>query len=109
MPPPEDPTLRHSRREAVVIVLAWAAATVYCCTYSYLFGYDRPGAPRTAADLSFVLGVPSWFFWGVLVPWGVCFVFIIWFAGMWMKEDDLGTDHTAELEQDIREGAARDA
>jgi hypothetical protein len=109
VPPSEDPTLRHSRREALVIMAAWAAATIYCCTYCYLFGYIRPGHPKTAADLSFVLGVPSWFFWGVLAPWAVSFVFIVWFAGFWMHEDDLGTDHSAELERDIREGATRDA
>lgn len=109
MPVSEDPTLRHSRREAIIIIAAWAAATAYCCAYSYLFGYIRPGHPKTAADLSFVVGVPSWFFWGVLAPWGACFVFIVGFAGFVMKEDDLGADHSAELEQDIREGAARDA
>jgi hypothetical protein len=109
VPPPEDPTLRHSRREAIIIMAAWAAATVFCCAYCYAFGYIRPGRPKTAADLSFVLGVPSWFFWGVLVPWGACFVFIVVFAGFVMKEDDLGADHAVELERDIREGASRDA
>lgn len=100
---PEDPTLRHARREAIVILIAWAAATVYCCLYSYLFGYIRPGHEKTAADLTFVLGVPAWFFWGVLVPWGVCFVFIVGFAGFAMAEDDLGADHSEELLEDIRE------
>jgi hypothetical protein len=48
--------------------------------------------------------MPSWFFWGVIVPWGVCALFTFWFAGFYMKDDDLGTDHAAELESDIREG-----
>jgi hypothetical protein len=104
----DDPVLRHARREAIFIALAWLAATIYCCAYSYLFGYIRPGHPRTAADLSFVLGIPSWFFWGVIVPWAACFVFIVWFAGYYMAEDDLGADHSAELLEDIREGASQD-
>jgi hypothetical protein len=104
----DDPTLRHARREGIIIGLSWLAATVYCCVYCYLFGYIRPGHPKTAADLSFVLGIPSWFFWGVILPWGICFVFIVWFAGFYMAEDDLGADHSAELLEDIREGASQD-
>jgi hypothetical protein len=100
-----DPVLRHARREAVIIALAWAAAAAYCCGYSYLFGYIRPGRPLGPNDVRPVLGMPSWFFWGVMVPWGVCGVFTVWFAGWFMAEDDLGRDHSEELDADIREGA----
>jgi hypothetical protein len=31
-------------------------------------------------------------------------VFTFWFAGWYMADDDLGSDHAAELESDIREG-----
>jgi energy-coupling factor transporter transmembrane protein EcfT len=104
----DDPVLRHARREGILIAMAWLAATVYCCVYCYAFGYIRADRPRTAGELTFVAGIPSWFFWGVIVPWGVCFAFIVWFAGFYMAEDDLGADHSAELLEDIREGAARD-
>ena len=50
--PPEpmtpDPVLRHARREAIIIGAAWLAATTYCCTYCYLFGYNRAGRPLGA-------------------------------------------------------------
>lgn len=102
-PPAPDPTLKNARREATVIMLAWLACTVYCCTYCYLFGYGRPDRPRTTDDIHFVLGIPGWFFWGVIAPWAVCLVFNIVYAGFFMTDDDLGRDHAEELERDIRE------
>lgn len=99
-----DPVLKNARREAIIIGAAWLAATVYCCAYSYWAGYIREGRKLGVPDVRPILGMPSWFFWGVIVPWGVCAVFIFWFAGFYMTDDDLGEDHTDELEQDIREG-----
>ena len=107
MPPRDDPTLRNARREAWIIFSVWAMATIYCCTYFYLFGSIRPGRPLGRADVHPVLGVPSWFFFGVLLPWGVCFVFTVVFAGFVMAEDDLGTDHAAELEAEIHDRGVR--
>jgi hypothetical protein len=104
VPHEPDPVLKNSRREAAIIGLVWLAATVYSCTYSYLFGYIRPGHALGPADVRPVFGVPSWVFWGILAPWAVCALFSFWFAGFYMADDDLGSDHTPELEQDIREG-----
>jgi hypothetical protein len=104
-PPETDPVLRHARREAIIIGLTWLAATIYCCVSSYLLGYDHPGHKLGKDDVKPILGVPMWVFWSVLVPWGVCAVFTFWFAGFYMADDDLGRDHTGELEGDIREGA----
>jgi hypothetical protein len=99
-----DPVLKNSRREAIIIGLTWLAATTYCCAYSYLDGYIRPGHPLGPDDVRPIFGVPHWVFWGFLVPWLVCGVFTFWFAGFYMTDDDLGSDHTGELEGDIREG-----
>jgi hypothetical protein len=102
--PTEDPVLKNARREAIIIGVAWFAAMTYCCTYCYFFGYIRPGFQPGPADVQPVLGMPSWVFWGIMVPWAVCSLFTIWFAGFVMTDDDLGKDHTAELEANIREG-----
>ncbi len=99
-----DPVVRHARREAIIIGLAWLAATVYCCFYSWLFGYGTKEHPLTRADVRPILGVPWWAFWGFLVPWGASALFTVWFAGFFMADDDLGKDHAAELEADIRGG-----
>lgn len=101
---PPDPVFRHARREAAIILLVWLASTVYCCVYCYLYGYIRPGRPPGPGDLHPILGMPSWVFWGIMVPWAACTVFTFWFAGWYMADDDLGYDHAAELETDIREG-----
>ena len=100
----EDPVLKNARREAIVIIVVWALATTYCCVYCYFFGYIRPGHPLGPKDVKPISGVPSWFFWGVLAPWAVCAVFTFWYAGFRMADDDLGVDHSEELESRIREG-----
>ncbi len=103
MPAPENRTLRNARREACIILGAWAAATVYCCTYYYLYGLIRPGRPLGRADMHPIWGIPSWFLFGVFLPWAVCGVFTLVFVGFFMKDDDLGSDHASELEAEIHE------
>jgi hypothetical protein len=49
--------------------------------------------------------MPSWVFWGIMVPWAACALFTFWFAGFFMTDDDLGEDKTPELEEDIRAAA----
>ena len=65
--PPEDPLVRDARREAAAVALVAIVATAYTVGYCALFGYGREGEP-----IRFVLGFPSWVFWGILAPWGVC-------------------------------------
>lgn len=105
MPPQDDPVLRSSRREALIIGAVWLASTVYCCAFSYAYGYPHHGHALGAEDVRPVLGVPWWFFWGVIAPWAVCAVFTFWFAGFFMTDDDLGPDHAAELDAEIRREA----
>ena len=100
---PEDATLRNARREACIILSAWAAATFYCCTYYYLYGLIREGRPLGREDVQPVLGIPSWFMFGVLLPWAACGLFTLVFVGFFMKDDDLGSDHASELEAEIHE------
>lgn len=99
-----DPVLKNARREAIIIGVAWFLSTVYCCVYCYWTGYIREGHPLGAEDVRPILGMPSWVFWGIMVPWLICSLFTFWFAGFYMTDDDLGMDHTNELESDIREG-----
>ena len=87
--PAEDPVVRSSRREAIVIGLIWAAAFTYSVTYCYVHGYQRD-----TKTLTFVWGVPDWCFWGIVAPWVLC-VGISWLiARVFMRDEDLG----AELE-----------
>src|ERR1700761_2473907 len=97
-----DPTYRNARKEAIGIGLIWLASTIYCCVYSYVYGYIRSDRPMTAADIAPIWGIPSWVVWGVLAPWIVCSILTFWFAGFYMADDGLGKDHAGELEGDIR-------
>ena len=103
-----DPVLVHARREGIIITAVWLVSTVYCCAYCYLYGYNRPGQALGPEDVHPTFGMPSWVFWGIMVPWGFCALFTFWFTGFYMSDDDLGKDHTDELMSDIREGVGHE-
>jgi hypothetical protein len=85
--PDEDPLVRSSRREAIVIGLIWLAALCYSVGYCYLNGYHRD--PRT---LTFLWGVPDWCFWGIVVPWAFCVALSWLLARLLMRNEDLGAE-----------------
>ncbi|MBX7075448.1 MAG: DUF997 family protein [Pirellulales bacterium] len=82
---PADKSLRHARREALVVFAIWFVAMIYTVGYCYWFGYDR-----TVASLTFVAGLPDWIFWGVVTPWIVCSILSAWFSFYYMSDDDFG-------------------
>ena len=88
----EDPILKSARKEAVAALLLFAAALVYTVTYCALKGYHRD--PET---LTFILGLPDWVFWGVVVPWLACSSIAFPFALRFMKDADLGR----EIDDDV--------
>ncbi len=100
----EDPVYVNSLKDARFGMAFWVIATTFVCVSAYLMGYQREGRTLTANEIHPILGIPAWFFWSVLVPWVACSVVCVVYAGLIMTDDDLGTDHTEELEQDIREG-----
>lgn len=82
--PPFDPTFLNARREAGLILCAWAVCLLWTVGYSALAGYKPPSDPITL-----VLGMPSWVFWGVLAPWVAATLFSIWFGLAYIADDDL--------------------
>ena len=65
----------------------WAVALFWSIGCGYYMGYDRD-----PATIQLIYGMPDWAFWSVVVPWGICFVFSIWFCFRYMADDDLGQD-----------------
>jgi hypothetical protein len=76
-----------SKREALFAASLWLAAVLYTVGYCSRFGYRR-----TADDLTFVVGIPDWVFWGIVAPWTFCTVVSIWFALRFMRDDPLGDE-----------------
>jgi len=83
----EDPVLRSSRREAVVCFGIWLAACIYTVGYCYAFGYSRD--PKT---LAYVLGIPDWVFYGIVLPWTVCTLASFWVSNFFIRDEDLGEE-----------------
>jgi hypothetical protein len=83
----EDPLIASARREALATMTVWLATMIYTVSYCYTQGYHR-----TLDDLTFVLGFPDWIFWGIVVPWGVCFLLSAWFSFFFIRDEPLGRE-----------------
>ena len=94
-----DPLFLNARREAIIIFCLWLTALIWAVPFCYLNGYDYD--PET---FSTTRGIPTWLFWGILVPWIVADVFTMWFCFCYMKDDDLGQAHEgADIEEEVAE------
>jgi hypothetical protein len=82
-----DPLLKSARREALFAAGVWLVAMAYTVGYCCLYGYGR-----SAESLTFVLGFPTWVFWGIVVPWGACTLISCGFSLFFMKVCELGED-----------------
>lgn len=90
---PDDPVFLHSRREALIILALWAAALAWVVPYCYVYGYHDVPDP---AQLEMVFGIPSWVFWGVLMPWIACTLMTIVICVWFIKDDDLENGAASE-------------
>ena len=106
----EYATYRHARQEAFLIFCAWAAAFLWAVPYCYLTGFTTAAASVEPAEIPLVMGIPSWVFWGIGVPWLVADLFTVWLCFFHMKDDDLGETHEgADVAEEIAEMHARES
>lgn len=80
-----DSVFLNSRRETVVLLIAFSFFLVWSVGVSYLTGYGVH--PADLGDT--VLGMPRWVFWGVCIPWCGSIAFTFWFAGFCIADDPL--------------------
>ncbi len=86
-----DPTFVNARREAWLILCAWVVCLIWTVGYSAVAGYGV-----LPEEVSIILGMPSWVFWGVLVPWVAATLFSVWFSLAYIADDDLGESDDEE-------------
>lgn len=83
--PPYDPLFVNARREAWLILAAWAVCLVWTVGFSALTAYAPP-----SESVSVIFGMPSWVFWGVVIPWVAATLFSVWFGLFYMADDAVG-------------------
>lgn len=94
---PYDPLYLHARREALLILAAWAACFVWSVTYCTQTGYDV--SPESLAT---IWGMPRWIVFGIVVPWAAADLFAVWFCFFYMVDDDLGeTAEGLDIEEEL--------
>jgi len=84
-------SFRQSRKEFRFMLATWTCFAVWTAGYNGLFAKGDPGEP-----IRLVLGMPSWVFWGIALPWAVALSVTIWFAMFYMKDTDLGVDSAGD-------------
>jgi hypothetical protein len=96
------PTFRHARREGLFILALWAACLAWSIPYCYVNGYLHWPESFDPHAIPTVLGIPSWVFWGIAVPWLLADVVTTWFCFAYMRDDDLGAAHEdADVAEDL--------
>ncbi len=63
------------------MVASWVACLLWSLGYSHFFGYG-------VADITLVLGMPSWVFYGILLPWVAATAFSVWFSLCYMQDEE---------------------
>ena len=82
---------RTSAREGIVSMAVAILLLAISGAVTAAWGYDRP-----AESIRYILGIPDWIFWGVLLPWAAATAFTGWFALRYMKDEDLGSERDEE-------------
>ena len=85
----EDPLLRSARTEMKVAVIYWVVFAVWAIGLGKMLAYQKHPEGEM---VDMILGMPSWVFWVVMLPWFFATVFTIWFALRFMKDHDLLAD-----------------
>ena len=88
----EDPIVRSSRREALVVLITWVCALTYTVSTCYVLGYNRPASDLKFVRLFWGIAFPDWVFWGIVFQWCICFVVSWWFSYVFMSDADLGEE-----------------
>jgi len=90
-----DPVYLQSRRELGVILILFLVFSLWSVGTCYWLGYiDPEGSETTATAMTW--GMPTWVFWGILMPWLAVDVAALWFCFFYMKDDNLGDAHEGE-------------
>ena len=71
----------RTRKEAIVAGVIWAIFFVWVVGVSYVMGYGD-------TDITTTFGMPSWVFWGCLVPFVVATIVNSVFTMVFLKDDD---------------------
>ena len=83
--PNYDPVYLNARRESKFILIAWAAFGIWVVGFCMLKGYDVD-----PDQMKVVMGMPSWVFWGIALPWFLAALLTVWFSLFYMKDDPPG-------------------
>ena len=97
---PVDPVFASSLREFKWILLIWLVFFLWVIGYCYAFGYPDPETPLVT-----VIGMPSWVFWGIFLPWIAATLASTWFALTQIKDHPLPDPPSIEAagEQPVKE------
>lgn len=80
-------SFRQSRREMFVMLGAWFVFLIWTGVCGATLSRFEPGE-----EVPVFMGIPRWALIGIVTPWLVANVFIVWFASCFMKDTNLGPE-----------------
>lgn len=106
-----DPTYSNSLKETKVILVIFAVWATYTLTVAYQLGYPTPPKSESepAAELSTFLGMPSWVFWSIVVPWLAANIVTGWFCFGYFSNDALDPEEALNEMTDLESEQASSA
>ncbi len=85
-----DPEFLQSRREMIVILVAFFCSLLWTMGVSFAAGYPQSTEYQQGdidpSQITLVWGLPSWVFWGILTPWLVIDLVAVWFCFFYMQD-----------------------
>ena len=101
-----DVVYLNSLRETYVVFILFAIFCLISITTCFVYGY--PSHDTMDQPVPLVWGMPSWVFWGIVVPWLAVDIVAIWFCFFFMQADDLGEEQADDISRDVNESAGED-
>jgi len=100
-----DPLYLHARRELIVSLAAMIVFGVWVVGFSWIQGLR----PETQSEqINTVLGIPSWVFWGVALPWILANLFTFWFCFRFMTDNALEVVEEEQSTEESKAGGVHD-
>ena len=78
---------KQTKRELIIFLTGWLFFAAWVIIYSYFNAYKDQNA-----EPSITLGMPSWVFWGIALPWICATVFTVYISLFVIKDQEFSNE-----------------
>jgi phosphatidylserine synthase len=82
---------KQAKHELSIFLIGWLFFAAWVIIYSYFNAYKNQ-----AEEPSITLGMPSWVFWGIAIPWICATAFTVYISLFVIKDQEFTTEEEQE-------------